>query len=64
MNLNRLLRSPIYPHHDDQLHATYLILGYSLVYRNFQPVGKDITIRHPLLPHINTHYKRYILSPS
>lgn len=63
MNLNRLLRSPIYPHTDGQLRAAYLILGYSPMYRSFQAAGKMITLRHPLLPYIDVRCKGYILSP-
>ena len=63
-DLNRLLRSPIYPHPDGQLRATYLILGYSPVYQSFQAARKAITIKHPLLPYIDVRYKGYILSPS
>ena len=63
-DLNRLLRSPIYPHPDGQLCLTYLILGYSSVYQIFQATGKAITIKHPLLPYIDVRCKGYILSPS
>ena len=63
MDLNRLLRSPIYPPHDGQLHVTYLILGYTLVYLSFQVAGMAITIKHPLFPYIDVHCKGYILSP-
>jgi len=63
-DLNRLLRSPIYPYPDGQLHAAYLILGYSPVYRSFQAARKAITIKHPLLPYIDVCCKGYILSPS
>nr|POE59921.1 hypothetical protein CFP56_03518 [Quercus suber] len=45
-DLNKLLRSPIYPHSDDQLRAAYLILDYSTVYRSFQAAGKAITMKH------------------
>nr|POF02065.1 hypothetical protein CFP56_18188 [Quercus suber] len=62
-DLNRLLRSPIYPHPDSQLHTAYLILGYSLVYRSFQDVGKAITLKHLLLPYIDLRCKGYTLSP-
>ena len=64
MDLNRLLRSPIYQHSNGQLRAAYLILNYSPVYRSFQALGKAITTRHPLLPYIDIHCKGYILSPS
>ena len=64
MDLNRLLRSPIYPHPDGQLLVAYLILGYSPVHQSFQVAGKSITIMHPLLPYIDVHYKGYILSLS
>jgi len=63
-DLNRLLRSPIYPHIDGQLYAAYLILGYSLVYRSFQATGKAITSKHPPLPYIDVRCKGYISSPS
>ena len=63
-DLNRLLRSPIYPHPNGQLHAAYLILRYSLVYWSFQASGKAITIKHHLLPYIDVHCKGYILSLS
>ena len=58
-NLNRLLRTPIYPYTDGQFRAAYLILDYSPVYRSFQTVGKAITLRHPLLPCIDVCYKGY-----
>lgn len=64
MDLNRLLRFPIYPHPDSQLHAAYLILGYSPMYCSFQAVGNAITLKHFLLPYIDVHCKGYILSPS
>nr|POF09862.1 hypothetical protein CFP56_74742 [Quercus suber] len=51
-NLNKLLRSPIYPHSDDQLRAAYLILDYSTVYRSFQAAGKAITMKHHFLPYM------------
>ena len=61
-DLNRLLRSPIYPHTNGQLHMAYLILGYTLVYRSFQATRKAITLRHPRLPCIDVRCKGYILS--
>ena len=48
MDLNRLLRSPIYPHTEGQLCAAYLILGYSPVYRSYQATRKAITAKHPI----------------
>ena len=64
MDLNRLLRSPIYSHSDGQFRVAYLILGYSPVYRSYQATGKAITAKHSLLPYIDVHSKGYILSPS
>lgn len=63
-NLNKLLRSPIYPHLDGQLRAAYLILRYSPAYQSFQAVGRAIAKNHPLLPYIDIRSKGYILSPS
>ena len=63
MDLNRLLRSPIYPHPDGQLRVAYLILGYSPVYWSFQATWKAITIKQPLLPYIDICCKGYILFP-
>ena len=34
------------------------------MYQSFQVARKAITIKHPLLPYIDVHYKGYILSPS
>lgn len=59
-----MLRSPIYPHLDDKLRTTYLILRYSPLYHSFQATRKAIAIKHPLLPYINVRCKGYILSPS
>ena len=63
-DLNKLLRSLVYPHFGGQLRVAYLILNYSPVYQSFQAVRKAITQNHPLLHFINVSCKGYILSPS
>ena len=61
-DLNFVLRSEIFMHFDDQLRASYLILGCNPVYSTWQSFNQALLVDNPLLSYINVRHPNILPS--
>ena len=61
-NLNRMLRSKIFLHKDDQLRAVHIILGFELLSKCFQSPKNVIKTKDPQLTLIDVAVPGFLLT--